>query len=310
MMMNKISIIGAGSFGLAMYDSLKKNESNHICVFSRQQGDVLKHNRLCNIYNYSCFNDLDYKKIAECDFIFLCMNSSNVGEFFAYIVENGLFDLLRNINFVNCAKGVMDFEKYGSLFLSDYFLKNGCNFKLCVLSGAGFADGIEMNVKTAKTIACCDFDIFTKIVSLFENSNILFDHSSNLNGVVLLGCLKNIIAIYVGYSMRSGVHINEVVYNILLIISDIESIGKFFGVSTKDCFNSSSGVGDILLTCLSGKSRNRTFGEKLAIDFDEAKNFATKNCIEGLVNLRILAKFALYNNIHTSFLTQLYDIAD
>ncbi|MEN9782032.1 MAG: Glycerol-3-phosphate dehydrogenase [Pseudomonadota bacterium] len=307
--MNKIGVIGAGSFGLAICSALKRNKNNDICVFSRQRGfDLIDAG--CNFCVYSGFKDLDYKRLAECEFVFLCMNSANVGDFFVHIVQNGLFDLFQNVNFVNCAKGVVDFDRYSALFLSDYFTKNDCFLKLSVLSGAGFADGIELNVKTAKTFACFSATVYERVVDLFSGSDVILDYSSNLNGVVLLGCVKNIIAIYVGYAMNCGVHINKIVYNILLILNDVEKIGKFCEVDVGDCLSSSAGIGDVLLTCLSGKSRNRTFGEKLAINVDDARVFAEKNCIEGLVNLKILANFALRNGIETSFLKELYDIAN
>ena len=124
----------------------------------------------------------------------------------------------------------------------------------------------------------------------------------------LLGALKNVMAIYCGYLSRHG-SVNEVIGGLTEFLQGTKAFFETIGFDTTALF-SQAGIGDIMLTCLSGKSRNRTFGELLGTDPQQAKKFQQSTTIEGYDAMFAIQKFCQAKNVSFPALEEVVKVVE
>ena len=95
-------------------------------------------------------------------------------------------------------------------------------------------------------------------------------------------------------------------------VSSIAKTKDFFANAglNVDCLISQAGIGDIMLTCLSGKSRNRTFGELLGNDKEKAKEYQKNTTIEGFDAMFAIKKFCDKKGIKFKTLDKIINIVN
>ena len=91
---------------LTNFDEFDKNAAILFCssnkkitATTRLIFDSPNHLPTENITSFEIIRN-NYQKIAECDFLFLCMNSESVVNFFDFIIQNGLNSIVKNVNFI------------------------------------------------------------------------------------------------------------------------------------------------------------------------------------------------------------------
>lgn len=310
--MREIGIIGFGSFGKAICNVLLLNDNNICNIFSRNTY-CDKHN--CKFFQYNNFDDIDFSEISKCEYVFLTTNGITTVDFFQSLIQKKSYLESININiynakFIICSKGLIDYDKYNTLFISEYIEKFIPNLSVSFLAGAGFADGITDNIRTIETIATEDYNVYRDCCDIFGKSSLEFEYTERIKSIVLLGAIKNIIAIVVGFYTEKKLHINEIIAIFLDILSDFTKICNFLNIKSNESILCSAGIGDIILTCISDKSRNRLFGKKLARNSKEALIFNQNNVIEGVINLKILYNFCKKEQIDCKSLIKLYNLIE
>jgi len=162
---------------------------------------------------------------------------------------------------VTASKGI---ERTSLLFMSaviESFLPPGSR-PVTSLSGPSFATGVAGGDPTAFVLASPDADVSLEVQRIFSGRNVRGYASTDRTGVELGGAVKNIIAIACGIASGLGFGHNTVAALITRGLREIVRLGECLGADPLT-FAGLSGVGDLVLTCTGGESRNRTVGFRL-----------------------------------------------
>ena len=167
-----------------------------------------------------------------------------------------------NITFVSVAKGI---EQNTLLTVSQIIkdeIPNLTDQNIGVLSGPSHAEEVARKIPTAVVSASLDLDTAKQIQAAFMNSYFRVYFSTDLIGVELGGALKNVIAIGAGIVDGAKFGDNTKAAIMTRGIAEISRIGIEMG-ARPETFSGLSGIGDLIVTCISRHSRNRFVGEQI-----------------------------------------------
>lgn len=131
-----------------------------------------------------------------------------------------------------------------------------------VLSGPSIAPETARGVPTAVTIASTDETVAGPFQELFTGDTFRAYTSDDVQGVELGGAFKNIIAIAAGVCDGLAFGHNAKAALITRGLAEMTRLGVSLGAHPQT-FYGLSGIGDLMVTCMSPQSRNRTVGERL-----------------------------------------------
>ncbi len=135
--------------------------------------------------------------------------------------------------------------------------------RIAALSGPNHAEEICRGALSASTIACESVEIgeFFKNLTLSQTFRVYL--SSDMVGVELCGAMKNVMAIICGIAAGSGMGDNALALIMTRGLAEISRLVHACGGEAMTCMGL-AGMGDLIVTCTSQHSRNRTFGEAFA----------------------------------------------
>ena len=136
--------------------------------------------------------------------------------------------------------------------------------KLAVLSGPSHAEEVSRSIPTAMVIACEDIEHANELRDIFMNENLRVYTSEDVRGVELGGALKNIIAFCAG--IAAGLELGDNTFAALITrgLHEISLLGEVLG-GNKQTFYGLTGLGDLIVTCLSEHSGTMGSPEACAI---------------------------------------------
>ncbi len=132
-------------------------------------------------------------------------------------------------------------------------------FDIAALSGPSHAEEVARGVPTAVTVAGRNAAAIQKA---FSGKTFRVYTSDDVIGVELGGALKNIIAVAAGILDGIGLGDNSKAALMTRGLAEITRLGVALG-ARPETFSGLSGVGDLIVTCASRHSRNRSVGERL-----------------------------------------------
>ena len=130
------------------------------------------------------------------------------------------------------------------------------------LSGPSIAPETARGVPTAVTIASSDETVACRFQELFTGDTFRAYTSDDVQGVELGGAFKNVIAIAAGVCDGLEFGHNAKAALITRGLVEMTRLGVALGAHPQT-FYGLSGIGDLMVTCMSPQSRNRTVGERL-----------------------------------------------
>jgi glycerol-3-phosphate dehydrogenase (NAD(P)+) len=130
------------------------------------------------------------------------------------------------------------------------------------LSGPSFAQEVARGDPTAITIASKDAALLRTVQQEFSDSNFRIYTNHDVIGVELGGALKNIVAIAAGISDGLGFGHNSVAALITRGLAEMTRLVVACG-GRAETMAGLAGLGDLVLTCTGGLSRNRSVGVEL-----------------------------------------------
>ncbi len=133
---------------------------------------------------------------------------------------------------------------------------------VAVLSGPSHAEEVARGVPCAVAIAATDHDVAEQIQQFFVNDTFRVYTLDDVVGVELGGALKNVIAVAAGIGDGMGFGDNSKAALMTRGIAEITRLGVALGAK-QETFSGLSGIGDLMVTCMSRHSRNRGVGERL-----------------------------------------------
>jgi len=166
---------------------------------------------------------------------------------------------LKNKILLSAVKGI---EDKTLLRMSEVITQELGNVKIAVLSGPTIAREVANLVPTTAVVACKNTKIAILLQHVLMTPRFRVYRHTDIIGVELGGSLKNVIAIACGISDGLGFGTNAKAALLSRGLAEISRLGIKLGANEKT-FGGISGLGDLVTTCISTYSRNRTVGEQL-----------------------------------------------
>jgi len=161
--------------------------------------------------------------------------------------------------FVTCTKGIEhNTGKLVSQILEEALPAN----RIGVLSGPNLAGEIARRVPAAGVIGSVHRELIDPLQKTFSLPSFRAYTSDDVTGIQLGGALKNIFAIAAGASDGFNMGDNAKGALVTRALAEMTRLGVALG-GRQETFFGLSGIGDLMVTCFSPHSRNRTFGERL-----------------------------------------------
>jgi glycerol-3-phosphate dehydrogenase (NAD(P)+) len=163
---------------------------------------------------------------------------------------------------VNVAKGVEN----GTLLTMSEMLHDALPAlppsHIATLSGPSHAEEVSRKIPTTVVAASIDMGTARKVQRIFMNPSFRVYVSNDIRGVEIGGSLKNVIAIAAGIIDGAELGDNTKAAVMTRGIAEIARVGVAMGAHVRT-FSGLSGIGDLMVTCMSRHSRNRFVGVEI-----------------------------------------------
>jgi len=160
---------------------------------------------------------------------------------------------------VSLAKGV---EQGTLLRMSEVFQQVLPDSPVGVLTGPNLAKEVAAGQPAASVVACADLKLAGRLMEVFGTPMFRVYTNDDVVGCELAGALKNVVAIAVGMAHGMGFGDNTKASLITRGLAELSRIGVARG-GRPLTFSGLAGLGDLVATCSSPQSRNRTVGVAL-----------------------------------------------
>lgn len=305
--MRKIAIIGSGSWGVALAVHLASigNEVK-IWSFLEEERDIINNEKKCKflpgldlpegIYCSTNFEEV----IKDAELILHVTPSkftrSTFKQYKQYVGKTPI---------IICGKG---FEKETLETLDEVVLEEMPEAKVGVLSGPSHAEEVSRAIPTALVVASKHQNILKLVQDVFMSEKMRVYTSNDVKGVELGGALKNIIAFCAGVAAGIGLGDNSFAALITRGLKEISRLGVELG-GKEETFYGLSGLGDLIVTCLSEHSRNRKAGKLIGqgLSLEETKKEVGMT-IESIDNIEVAYELGKLHNIEMPIVEAVYGI--
>lgn len=312
-------VIGAGSFGLTMAMLLAKKQD--VLVYVRSDDQAREINQSHSIRGTTFSEKIratpDISEFCErVRLIFPAVPSKN---FSSMILDFSPF--LRPYHMmIHCTKGfdVMDEESHEDeekpisgpkiRTMSEVILEESVVRRVGCLAGPNLAKEIQEGYPTASVIAS-PYDELIEMGQLALNSDSFFVFGSHdMRGAELAGALKNIIAL--GTGMLDGRSMGKNIQAMLITrgLREMIYLGKAIGSDSR-AFLGTAGIGDLIATATSSKSRNYSVGFRLGQGEDlDAILSDMDEVAEGVRTLKIAKTLAERHSVQVPIMNVLHKV--
>lgn len=212
---------------------------------------------------------------------------------------------VENQPIIMCAKGI---EKYSLATLSQVIEEELPDKRYGILSGPSHAEEVAMQIPTAVVFASKDEKLQNLVQDVFMNENMRVYSSSDVIGVEVGGALKNIIAFCAGIAIELNLGDNSFAALITRGLVEIRKLGIAMG-GNQETFYGLSGLGDLIVTCMSEHSRNRRAGRLIGKGYTvEQAQKEIGMAIESIDNIEAAYQLSKKYNIEMPIVEAVYDV--
>ena len=303
--MADVSVIGAGSWGIALALVLAKN-GNNVTVWSivKEEIDMLNEKRehvdklpgvplpLDMVFTTDLEEAIKGKEVLvlAVPSVFTRSTANKMKEY----VEEGQV-------IVNVAKGI---EESTLMTLSEIIEEEIPQADVAVLSGPSHAEEVGRGIPTTIVVGAKTEETAVYLQNLFMNDVFRVYTSSDIMGMELGGSLKNVVALAAGIADGLGYGDNTKAALITRGIAEISRLGVAMG-GKAESFNGLTGIGDLIVTCASVHSRNRKAGVLMGQGktMDEAMK-EVKMVVEGVYSAKAAMLLAKKYNVSMPIIEQ------
>lgn len=307
----KISVIGGGSWGLALSKVLTDN--NHdVLVYDVSDKVVHKINDLHICYQLNEDIPTSIKATSNME---EAMNHSDIILFVVptKVLRIAINEAIKYIKtpklFINAAKGIEpeSFLRVSEIFeemIDPQFLQGFVS-----LSGPSHAEEVIKGLTTVVAASSEDEEHAKIVQKLFHNENYFRVYTTtDLKGSEIGGALKNVFALASGLIAGKGLGDNARAALITRGLVEMEKFYKAYGADTKS-LTGLTGIGDLVVTCTSVHSRNYQAGYKIGHgkDLEETLNSMTM-VVEGIRTCEAAYKYAQSKNLELPIIEAIYEV--
>jgi len=169
--------------------------------------------------------------------------------------------------------------------------------RVVVVSGPNLAHEIAQRQPAASVVSCVDHDTADQVAHACATSWFRPYTGTDVVGTELGGAVKNIIAMAVGMAHGLGLGDNSKATIVTRGLAETARLGQALGAEPST-FSGLAGVGDLVATCMSPLSRNRSFGEALGRGESVADVVAhTRQTAEGVTSCVSILELARAHDV-------------
>lgn len=261
--MSKVTVFGAGQWGSTIAQVLS-DAGNHVLIWGRNQGVVDEINENNTNSGYLGSNVLPAGLTATND-LAQAFNYSSI-----YVLAIPAQSLRENLNvwkhfmpenalFISTLKGI---ELSTSLRMSQVINEVIATENIAIITGPNLADELILRQPAAAVVAAQTTSAAEKVAQLFSTPYYRVYASTDILGCEFAGAVKSIIALAVGMSIGMGYGENTQAMLITRGLNEVARLSAAYGADPLTAAGL-AGMGDLVASCGSPLSRNRTFGEVL-----------------------------------------------
>jgi len=264
--MEKVTVLGAGSWGTALAMVLADNNNDCLLWSHREdQAKEINDNHTNNKYlpdislpsNLKATSDFE-KAIHHASMIVIAVPTKAIRE----VCHDMKPFLMEKKLFVHVSKGIEpDSLKRISEMLEEELPAEFVD-AIVVLSGPSHAEEVVLQHPTTVTVASEKMEAAEKLQGLFMNNYFRVYTNDDVVGVEIGGALKNVIALAAGIVDGLGYGDNAKAALITRGLAEITRLGISLGAEAST-FSGLTGMGDLIATCTSVHSRNWRAGNML-----------------------------------------------
>lgn len=308
----RISVLGAGSWGTTLAVLLCENFRDvTLWSYREDQAAEMRHHQTNNSYLPGLILPSHLKishDIQEAAWKKDVIVAAVPSQFLRNIIKDiAQFDLTETI-VVNVAKGI---ENHSLMTMSEVMLdvlEHEKKSNIAIVSGPSHAEEVIKKIPTAVVSASFSTRTAKIIANVFSTPYFRVYVSDDIRGVELGGALKNVIAIGAGVVDGAGFGDNTKAAIITRGIAEMTRLGDKMGALSRT-FSGLSGVGDLIVTCMSKHSRNRFVGEELGKGrkLDDILNDMIM-VAEGVATCKSAVDLAKKHHIEMAIFSEVYNI--
>lgn len=282
--MSKIAVFGAGSWGTA-FSMVLADGGNDVTIWGRREEVCQTINERRENSDYLpgielpatiCATHDPEKALADADVVVLATPSQslreNLAEWAPYIPNDAVM--------VSLMKGV----ELGTLKRMSEVIAEVTDAgpeRIAVVSGPNLAKEIARREPAASVVACADEEVAKRLQALCHSPSFRPYTSVDVLGCELGGAYKNVVGLAVGMGVGLGFGDNTTASVITRGLAETARLAMALGANPLTLMGL-AGLGDLVATCSSPLSRNRTFGEKLGQGLTTEEIYAsTRQVAEG-----------------------------
>lgn len=308
------TILGAGAWGTAMALHLHR-EGHVVSIVPREMEQAMEMSSKRENKAYFPGHNLPYDiqigyeispVLMEAEVVFLACPSVGLRELCRQLAAN-LTDARELKLLVVLCKGL---EPETLMKPADVVAEILPDYPVAVLSGPTFASELARGKPGAAVLACSDSELeaVRQTQEALSGPALRVYLSTDVAGVELGGAIKNVYAIGAGICDGLELGVNAKAAFITRALHELVRIGVAQGGNAAT-FYGLSGVGDLMMTCYSSLSRNKTFGEQLGRGRSIGHALqSSKGVVEGYTAARCFHSTCRSLGIDTPILDEIYAI--
>lgn len=306
----KVGLFGTGAYGLAL-SSILTNNGHEITMWTKfeEEKKELEKKRGNDNYipNYRLADNVKItNSVEECikgkDLLVIAIPAAFVND----LCEE-MAPFIEDNHILIATKGI---EQGTGLFINQIVEKHLDTKNIAVISGPTFAIDLVSKMPAGLSLASESPETLILVKQAFQNGYIKLRETDDIIGVEVCGSIKNVIALSAG--MLDGLKANETTKAMLITeaMHDMESILDAFNCNKRTVL-SYAGVGDLLLTCTSTKSRNFSFGKLLGEKppREEITEYLKTKTVEGYYTLESIYQLLKDKEVTIPIIDLIYEIA-
>ncbi len=304
--MVKVSVLGSGGWGMALA-LCAHNNGCKVTLWSPFENEVqmLKTKRTNEKLLKGIFipEDIDITSdlsVVEGDTItIIAVPSTAVREVASKLKDYKDFGIV-----VNVSKG---FEKGSLKRLSEVIAEELPESPIVALTGPSHAEEVARKIPTSIVAASRSLAAAQAVQGIMRSQNLKIYTSGDIIGAELGGALKNIIAIASGICGGLGLGDNTRAALITRGMAEMARLGVCMGAK-EYTFSGLTGIGDLIVTCMSEHSRNNRFGQKLGKGVSVEQALEEVGTVEGYFAAEMAHGLSLKYGIELPIISECYAV--
>lgn len=310
-----ISVIGAGAWGTAIAIALARQNRHNISLwaFEKEVVESISKHGTNELFlpgqqlplGINVTNSLE-EALHKAELVVSVMPSHHARRVFQSMASF----LREEMLFVSATKGVENETLLRmSEVIREVISEKGWKLRIGAISGPSFAKEVAKGDPTAITVGSKDSELAALVQREFSDHTFRIYTNDDIVGVELGGALKNVIAIAAGVCDGLGLGHNTIAALITRGLAEITRLAEACG-ARHETMAGLAGMGDLVLTCTGGLSRNRTVGVELGKGrkLDEIIAGMHGMVAEGVLTTNAAVGLAKKMNVEMPITEQMYAI--